>query len=528
LSGALIAANNLSDLTSASTARTNLGLGTGNSPTFTGVITGAGTVSAPAITTTGDTNTGIFFPAADTIAFTEGGVESMRIDNTGNVCVGSTAAGNAGAINVSVGSAGTTSGGLQLWASTTQTHVVQWGDGTTGSDPYRGYIEYAHNGDSMRFGTAATERIRITSSGGVGIGTSSPVGQVDISGSQSNISLRMIPTAEVANVGDVRTLSLRRIATDSVLGIGYATTPDAWFISASYGSTGAYKPIAFATSDTERMRIDSSGNVGIGNTSPAGKLHVMKTATGGSPQNAAGNQIVIENGDSSGSADLQFLSANNGYNHLFFGDAADANVGTFLYDHNDNSMQFITNASEKMRLTSAGNLGIGITNPGAKLVVIGSGNLVRFGDGTNTFDVRFSGPNNWAQQLDTSADQFNIQRNSTNLVSITSGANLQFNSGYGSVATAYGVRAWARFNGLAATINASGGVTSITRSGVGVYTINLSFTMPDANYAPLSGDYSYGGGWDDTLTTTSWTTKRIGGTWGSLVDVDQVFVAAIR
>jgi hypothetical protein len=50
----------------------------------------AGTVSAPAITTTGDTNTGIFFPAADTIAFTEGGVESMRIDASGNVGVGVT------------------------------------------------------------------------------------------------------------------------------------------------------------------------------------------------------------------------------------------------------------------------------------------------------------------------------------------------------------------------------------------------------------------------------------------------------
>jgi hypothetical protein len=51
----------------------------------------AGTVSAPAITTTGDTNTGIFFPAADTIAFSEGGAESMRIDSSGRVIVGYTA-----------------------------------------------------------------------------------------------------------------------------------------------------------------------------------------------------------------------------------------------------------------------------------------------------------------------------------------------------------------------------------------------------------------------------------------------------
>jgi hypothetical protein len=48
----------------------------------------AGTVADPAITTTGDTNTGIFFPAADTIAFTEGGVEAMRIDSSGVITSG--------------------------------------------------------------------------------------------------------------------------------------------------------------------------------------------------------------------------------------------------------------------------------------------------------------------------------------------------------------------------------------------------------------------------------------------------------
>ncbi len=50
----------------------------------------AGTAAAPAITTTGDTNTGIWFPAADTIAFAEGGAESMRIDSSGNVNIGAT------------------------------------------------------------------------------------------------------------------------------------------------------------------------------------------------------------------------------------------------------------------------------------------------------------------------------------------------------------------------------------------------------------------------------------------------------
>ena len=59
----------------------------------TGVTTvQAGTAALPAITTTGDTNTGIFFPAADTIAFTEGGAEAMRINSSGNVLIGSSTA----------------------------------------------------------------------------------------------------------------------------------------------------------------------------------------------------------------------------------------------------------------------------------------------------------------------------------------------------------------------------------------------------------------------------------------------------
>jgi hypothetical protein len=57
----------------------------------TSITVAAGAVGTPSITTTGDTNTGIFFPAADTIAFSEGGAEAMRIDSSGNVLVAKTA-----------------------------------------------------------------------------------------------------------------------------------------------------------------------------------------------------------------------------------------------------------------------------------------------------------------------------------------------------------------------------------------------------------------------------------------------------
>ena len=60
----------------------------------------AGTAALPAITTDGDTNTGIFFPTADTIAFSEGGAESMRIDSSGNLLVKKTASSSSADNNV--------------------------------------------------------------------------------------------------------------------------------------------------------------------------------------------------------------------------------------------------------------------------------------------------------------------------------------------------------------------------------------------------------------------------------------------
>jgi hypothetical protein len=68
-------------------------------------------------------------------------------------------------------------------------------------------------------------------------------------------------------------------------------------------------------------------------------------------------------------------------------------------------------------------------------------------------------------------------------------ANIQFNSGYGSVATAFGCRAWVNFNGTGTpAIRASGNVTSITDNGTGTYAVNFTTAMPDANYAvPVGG-----------------------------------------
>jgi hypothetical protein len=89
------------------------------------------------------------------------------------------------------------------------------------------------------------------------------------------------------------------------------------------------------------------------------------------------------------------------------------------------------------------------------------------------------------QTADTSG-VLTLQSNGTDALSVSS-SNLQFNSGYGSVATAYGCRAWVNFNGTGTpAIRASGNVSSITDNGTGDYTVNFANAMPDANYSAIA------------------------------------------
>ena len=106
--------------------------------------------------------------------------------------------------------------------------------------------------------SADNERMTITSAGNVGINTTS---------TNTNVKLKVKASSEGTDIGlSSSTLCIARTATDTQLNIGYYSTPDAFVISSTYGSDGAYKPLAFATSDTERMRIETNGRINIGTT----------------------------------------------------------------------------------------------------------------------------------------------------------------------------------------------------------------------------------------------------------------------
>jgi hypothetical protein len=295
ITGVALSGNTLTNpvITGGSINNTTVGATTASTGAFTtlgatGVATfSAGTVSAPAITTTGDTNTGIFFPAADTIAFTEGGTEAMRIDSSGNVGIGTSSPASKLQVNnpestIATRSVITVLDGAQSGSNVTALTKALAMRGAGGSEI--AYIGYKHNegfgGEGsldlsvvgglrpMTFATNSTERMRIDSSGNVGIGTSSPADKLDV-------------------VGNIRTTAsggnFYQLGADATGGYLYSSQSTAFL---------------FYTGGAERMRIDSSGNLLVGTTNNPAKITTngnIMINTGGY-QSALGAGLTINGG----------------------------------------------------------------------------------------------------------------------------------------------------------------------------------------------------------------------------------------
>jgi hypothetical protein len=178
------------------TTATNVSGGTASVTTLSasGVATfSAGSAAAPAITTTGDTNTGIFFPAADTIAFSEGGVEAMRLDSAGNVGIGTSSPQK----KFVVSDSGTT--GFEISPNeggSNSVRLIAFNRNTPA------YVSCGIEGSVLTFSTTTgvglSERMRIDSSGNIGIGTNSPGAKLAVVGTGYSPNITLTDAATVA------------------------------------------------------------------------------------------------------------------------------------------------------------------------------------------------------------------------------------------------------------------------------------------------------------------------------------------
>ena len=125
-----------------------------------GIITARSGVSiADSIFHTGDTNTAIRFPAADTFTVETAGSEALRVDSSGRLLLGTTTEGAALADNFTVADSGDC--GITIRSGTSNYGSIYFSDATSGADEYRGQIEYNHNTDILRLYSGGTAVLRI-------------------------------------------------------------------------------------------------------------------------------------------------------------------------------------------------------------------------------------------------------------------------------------------------------------------------------------------------------------------------------
>jgi len=272
----------------------------------------AGSDTSDVRLTSGITGTGTYYP----MTFYTGGSERMRLDTSGNVGIGTSSPGVKLDVNGVIRSTGTSA-------------ILAISKRSTGTGDAWGI--YSQSGELNLYDyIAASSRLVIDTSGNVGIGTSSPSSKLEVSG-QINGSPIYIKSG-----GSTSTLF-------------YDTA-----LLLSQSGTG------------ERLRIDSSGNVGIGTSSPAGKVSTERAS------GSAGWAYHVKTTGISNDSGI-FMTASNNFEMVL----RDSSTNLSTITNNGNNLVLSTGGTERARIDSSGRLGIGTSSPSQKLEVFASANSLQ-------------------------------------------------------------------------------------------------------------------------------------------------------
>lgn len=245
--------------------------------------------------------------------------------------------------------------------------------------------------------------------------------------------------------------------------------------------------------DANLLFVDASTNrVGVGMYEPDTKLHVFSIISS-TPVDPV---LKIASGAISAStgigAALQFevctqnFAANPEIGVVLSAETKDITAGSEDFDFVISTMTNGAAASEKVRVRYDGNVGIGDTNPAWILSLSRTTSCIASITNGVT-DTRFgSTSSNDSVFGSTSSHSVSILANNVRVATFTPSGLTQFNSGYGSVATAYGCRAWLVYDGVTNAITNDGNIDSVTDLGTGTYQVFFTNAMPDALYSVVA------------------------------------------